>query len=51
MDEPAGTSIATVVSQEESAVHIVGVEAGIAVPTGSLYEVPVKVHDDIVVWQ
>ena len=46
MDEPAGTSIAAVASQEESTVHIVGVEAGITVPTGPLYEVPVNVHDD-----
>ena len=41
MDEPAAVSIAAVPSLVESAVHVVGVEAGLAIPTGPRSEVPV----------
>ena len=41
MDEHAVVSIAAVPSLVESAVHIVGVEAGLAIPTGPRNEVPV----------
>ena len=41
MDEPAVVSIAAVPSLVESAVHVVGVEAGLAIPTDPRSEVPV----------
>ena len=47
MDEPAVVSIAAVPSLVESAVHVVGVEAGLAIPTGPRSEVPVVNVQDI----
>ena len=41
MDEPAVVSIAAVPGLVESAVHVVGVETGLAIPTGPRSEVPV----------
>ena len=42
MFEPAVVSIAAVPCLVESAVHVVGVEAGLAIPTGPRSEVPVS---------